>query len=129
MVERDGPPGGEPTVGMSQLTDADVLRAAVASAPTAPLMVDADGRIVLANIECERLFGYGRDALLGRHVEILVPERGRDLHPAYRTGYFVDPTTRSMGGGRDLFARRRDGTEFPVEIGSIRSRRRTARTY
>jgi len=93
------------------------LRAVVESSPNGLLMVDATGRIVLVNTEIERLFGYGRDELLRNPVELLVPERFRDAHSGFRGGFLGDPKTRSMGAGRELFGRRKDGTEFPVEIG------------
>jgi hypothetical protein len=80
-------------------------------------MVDAEGRIVLANREIERLFGYTRDELLGQSVEMLVPERFRTRHPLFRDGFLDDPQTRPMGAGRDLYGVRKDGTEVPVEIG------------
>jgi PAS domain S-box-containing protein len=93
------------------------LRAAVDSAPAGILMVDADGRIVLVNREIERLFGYAREELLGRSVELLVPERFRGAHPTQRAGYLADPRVRAMGVGRDLYGRRSDGREVPIEIG------------
>ncbi len=93
------------------------LRAAVESSPSGLLMVDTEGRIVLVNREIERLFGYSREELLGKPVEILVPERFRGGHPSYRVGFFADPKVRAMGAGRELFGRRKDGTEVPVEIG------------
>jgi PAS domain S-box-containing protein len=93
------------------------LRAAVESSPSGLLMVDAEGRIVLVNREIERLFGYSREELLGRPVETLVPEQFRGLHPDYRAKFFNQPRTRAMGAGRDLFGRRKDGSQVPVEIG------------
>jgi PAS domain S-box-containing protein len=93
------------------------LRAAVESAPSGLLMTDAEGRIILVNREIERLFGYPREELLGKPVDLLVPERFRGAHPRYRGGFMASPRTRSMGAGRDLFGLRSDGTEFPVEIG------------
>ena len=89
----------------------------VESAPNGFVMVDQAGRIVLVNSQTEKMFGYTRDELLGRPVEMLVPERFRKQHSQYRAGFFVDPKARAMGMGRDLFAQRKDGSEFPVEIG------------
>jgi PAS domain S-box-containing protein len=93
------------------------LRAAVESSPSGLLMVDAAGRIVLVNREVERLFGYSREELLGKPVDVLVPERFRGNHPHYRSGFVAHPSVRAMGAGRDLFGVRKDGTEVPVEIG------------
>jgi PAS domain S-box-containing protein len=93
------------------------LRAAVESSPSGLLMIDAEGRIVLVNREIERLFGYSREELLGRSVDVLVPERYRHGHPVFRTGFMGSPRVRPMGAGRDLFGLRKDGTEVPVEIG------------
>jgi PAS domain S-box-containing protein len=93
------------------------FRLAVEAAPNAMLMADPAGRIVLVNSQAERLFGYARSELVGRQVELLVPERLRDAHPRYRAGFVAAPQTRSMGAGRDLFAVRKDGSEVPVEIG------------
>jgi PAS domain S-box-containing protein len=93
------------------------LRAAVESSPSGLLMIDAEGRIVLVNREIERLFGYSREELLGRPVEMLVPERYRGVHPGYRGGFFAAPSVRSMGAGRELYGLRKDGGEVPVEIG------------
>lgn len=93
------------------------FRATVESAPTAMVMIDQAGTIVLANAELTALFGYTRDELLGRKIEILVPNRFRHAHPGLRTQYFGERVARRMGEGRDLFGIRKDGTEFPVEIG------------
>lgn len=93
------------------------FRMLVDAAPTAMIMIGRDGRIVLVNRECERLFGYSRDELLGALIEMIVPERSRARHPALRESYQQDPETRRMGAGRDLTAVRKDGSEFPVEIG------------
>ncbi|HWA40532.1 MAG TPA: PAS domain S-box protein, partial [Gemmatimonadales bacterium] len=93
------------------------LRAAIDSAPSGLLMIDAEGRIVLVNREVERLFGYPREELLGRPVELIVPERYHNAHPKYRAGFTERPAVRQMGVGRELFGRRKDGTEVPVEIG------------
>ncbi|MGH7860134.1 MAG: PAS domain-containing protein, partial [Candidatus Binatia bacterium] len=80
------------------------------------VIVARDGRIVLVNAQTERLFGYERDRLLGAPIEILVPERFRPVHPAHRGRYFDDARPRPMGMNLDLYALRRDGTEFPAEI-------------
>ena len=86
------------------------------SLPDAVLLVDATGHTLLANAQAEQLFGYAPAALVGQRVEVLVPERVRTAHAQHRANYVVDPRTRSMGAGLALFGRRRDGTEFPVEI-------------
>lgn len=97
--------------------DEERFRLAVEAAPSAMVMVDAAGRITLVNRQTELLFGYQREELLGHEVEILIPERLRGRHPSYRATFNASPQARPMGVGRDLFARRKDGSEFPVEIG------------
>lgn len=93
------------------------FRHAVESAPNAMVMVDSSGNIVLVNEQTERLFLYSREELLGQKVDILVPARYRAKHPAYRESFFANPQIRSMGSGRDLYGERKDGSEFPIEIG------------
>ncbi len=93
------------------------LRTMLEAAPVAILMIDRSGAIALVNAQAERIFGYPRAELLGRTVEMLVPERFRRRHPEYRGGFFSNPHARSMGVGRELFALRKDGREVPVEIG------------
>lgn len=95
----------------------DKLRRVVESAPSALVMTNAAGRIVMVNAQTEKLFGYQREDLIGQPVEILVPERFRARHPGYRQGFMAAPQTRPMGAGRDLYGRRKDGSEVPVEIG------------
>ena len=87
------------------------------SAPSAMLLVDADGGIQLANHRAEELFGYPPHELLARGVEDLLPERYRPQHPADRRAFLHAPAMRSMGHGRDLFGLRRDGQEVPLEVG------------
>lgn len=94
----------------------DRYRALVESAPDAVVIADADGRVVLVNAQTETLFGYGRHELLGMPVEMLLPERFRAAHGGLRRGYAARPVTRPMGAGLDLYARRRDGGEFPVSV-------------
>ncbi|TDQ82434.1 PAS domain S-box-containing protein [Dongia mobilis] len=93
------------------------FRRIVEASPSALVMVDAEGRIELVNAQSERLFGYGRDELIGRSVEMLIPPRFRGHHPQLRNGFSTDPRSRPMGAGRELYGMRRDGSEFPVEIG------------
>ena len=92
------------------------FRALLESAPDAIVLADERGRVVLVNAQVEALFGYGREELLGHPVEMLVPDRFRGLHAAHRAVYNADPRTRAMGLAKDLTARRKDGSEFPVEI-------------
>lgn len=93
------------------------FRRVVEYAPSAMVMIDSGGKIVLVNAQTESLFGYPRSALIGQSVEMLVPQNLRGEHVAFRKGFFSDPQARPMGAGRDLFACRADGTTFPVEIG------------
>jgi PAS domain S-box-containing protein len=86
------------------------------AAPDATVIVGQDGSIRLVNEQVEKLFGYEREELLGKPIEILVPERFHPGHPAHRNGYIRDPRPRPMGMGLDLSARRKDGSEFPAEI-------------
>jgi PAS domain S-box-containing protein len=93
------------------------FRLAVEASPSGIVLVNEAGRIVLVNSQTETLFGYRREELIGQSVELLVPERLRGLHPGHRADFLRSPHARAMGAGRELFARRKDGSEFPVEIG------------
>jgi PAS domain S-box-containing protein len=93
------------------------FRLVVESAPSAMVMVDRQGKISLVNVQAERLFGYKREELVGKPIEMLVPSRLRGDHREHREGFFSQAQTRPMGAGRDLYAVRKDGSEFPVEIG------------
>jgi PAS domain S-box-containing protein len=86
-------------------------------APHGVIMADANGRIVLVNAQIESMFGYSRDRLIGKPIDILVPERFRQQHTEHRSGYMANPSPRPMGCGRDLYGVHNDGTEFPIEIG------------
>ena len=86
------------------------------SVPDGIVMVNREGRIVLCNTQAECLFGYGGGELQGQLVEVLLPQASHAAHVGHRAGYFANPGPRAMGRGIELFGRRRDGTEFPVEI-------------
>jgi len=93
-----------------------MFQAMLDAAPDAMVGVREDGIIVMANIQTEAVFGYAHPELLGRSVELLVPESARDVHPSHREAYFREPRTRPMGIGLALTGRKADGTEFPAEI-------------
>lgn len=87
------------------------------AAPVGMMMVNSTGHIVLVNAQIENLFGHPRAALIGQTLEVLVPERFRGRHPAFREAFLTAPRARPMGAGRDLFGLRADGSEVPIEIG------------
>lgn len=92
------------------------VRGLLESAPDAIVVVDGAATITIVNSQTERMFGYRREELIGQPVEILVPERLRDRHATDRDRYIDQPVTRPMGAGRLLTGRKKDGSEFPVEI-------------
>jgi PAS domain S-box-containing protein len=71
----------------------------------------------MVNAQAERLFGYERAEMLGQSIELLIPKRYKENHPKLRTSYFTNPESRPMGAGRDLYGLKKDGSEFPIEIG------------
>ncbi|HNP61684.1 MAG TPA: PAS domain S-box protein, partial [Nitrospirales bacterium] len=93
------------------------LRVFVDAFPSGMLIVDHLGKVVFANKLIETLFGYSQDELMGQSIDMLVPKRFQQEHARHRVAFLENPSTRAMGAGRDLFARRKNGSEFPVEIG------------
>jgi len=93
------------------------FRLVVEAAPNAMVMVNPQGQIEMVNTQAENVFGYSRGEMIGQPIEILVPPRFHAQHPGYRAAYFTNSNPRPMGAGRDLYGRRKDGSEFPVEIG------------
>lgn len=92
------------------------FRGLLEAAPDAIILAASDGRITLVNAQAEALFGYRREDLTGQPIEHLLPDRLRSRHVEHRASYQTDPRTRPMGVGLELWARRQDGSEFPVEI-------------
>jgi PAS domain S-box-containing protein len=88
----------------------------VESSPDGMVVTNREGLIVQANAQAEAMFGYARSELIGRPVEVLIPQRFQVTHPAYRQHYNAGPRSRPMGAGLELYGRRNDGTEFPVDI-------------
>ncbi len=93
------------------------FRAFLESASEAIIVSNANGEIVIFNAKAEELFGYDQTEVLGRSVEFLMPQRYRQSHLGHRDSYQANPSNRSMGEARELFAQRKDGTEFPIAAG------------
>lgn len=110
LIERSSP--GDATLHWTEET----YRALLEALPDALIIVGGDGLIVLVNSQTENLFGYRRNELLNQPIERMVPSRFRHVHVSSRDAYFADPHVRPMGAGIDLYGRRKDGSEFPVEI-------------
>jgi PAS domain S-box-containing protein len=100
-----------------ELYSDNTLHAMVQAAPVAIVVADDGGSIVLVNNKLTDMFGYGSDELIGESIESLMPERYRGGHVGYREDYVGNPRQRPMGSGLDLAGRRRDGSEFPIEVG------------
>lgn len=102
---------------ITTLTSDEWFRLVIEAAPNAMLVMDDQFRLVLVNRNAEAMFGYGREELIGQEVHLLVPDRIRERHKVYVKDFLVAPAARSMGGGRELYGRRKDGSEIPLEIG------------
>jgi len=117
-----GDPSAAPAVDHELRREVERFRGLLETAPNAIVIVDERGEIVLVNTAAERLFDYRREDLIGQSVEVLVPEGMRARHQRLRERFTAERRTRRLGIGLELVARRRDGTEFPVEIGLSRLR-------
>jgi PAS domain S-box-containing protein len=94
-----------------------IFKLIVESSPNAIVLVNKEGKIAYINLQTEKLFGYSKGELLSQPVEMLIPERFGKKHPGFREQFFKVPSERAMGMGRELFALRKDKSEFPIEIG------------
>ena len=115
-ILRDPKDQGKPATPLRELAETLLSPALLEAIPDAILAVNQEGIVVQVNSRSEELFGYTREELIGQKVEMLVPEKQRQEHHNHREQFRQQPRTRRMGAGLDLCGRRRDGTEFPVEI-------------
>ena len=108
--------GSSPALSADALAEVLLSHNLLEAIPDAMVAVDGAGTILQVNSQTEQLFGYDRDLLIGQKVEMLVPARHRRQHKQHRDDFAQAPKLRRMGAGLDLYGRRRDGSEFPVEI-------------
>ena len=101
---------------IKKIQNEKIFRGLLEAAPDGMVIVDPEGTIIMVNAQMEKLFGYSRDEVVGQRVEMLVPARFKDIHPFHRGQYAKNPRARPMGADLELYALRKDGTEFPVEI-------------
>ncbi|MGB0108436.1 MAG: PAS domain S-box protein, partial [Terriglobales bacterium] len=114
--EQPAPPRAVGTMAAGTMAEALLSTDLLETLPDAVVAVDRDGTIIQVNSQAQELFGYLRDELIGQKVEVLVPESYRSQHHHHRQNFAETPKTRRMGAELDLYGRRRNGSEFPVEI-------------
>src|SRR5437660_958784 len=98
------------------MSDGAEYRSILDTAPDAMVVVTADEKIAYANLQTEKLFGHPRSDLIGQPLDMLIPERFRHAHKGHMTRFFSSPNVRPMGSGLQLFGRRIDGSEMPIEV-------------
>lgn len=99
-----------------QMSSESKFKGLLESAPDAMVIVNNDGKIQLINAQTENLFGYKREEIIGKEVELLIPDRFKRIYHSHRKGFFIEPKIRAMAVGLELYGRKKDGNEFPVEI-------------
>ncbi|MDX1611898.1 MAG: PAS domain S-box protein, partial [Candidatus Thermoplasmatota archaeon] len=114
--ERGSAAHGSSGTGWNTVELATLFPSLFDAAPDGIVVVDPEGTILLANRQTKALFGYGPEELVGKKVEVLIPEAVREVHVGHRDAYMDNPQVRPMGANLDLQGVRKDGTEFPVEI-------------